>query len=132
MMMFTAIALGGAIGAMCRYATSLLIISIWGAGVQPAATLLVNALGSGLMGCGYARIGLGLAMPEPLRGLVLVGFLGSLTTFSSFSMDVISMVEKGMVGVALGYALASVVVSLLSFVMMMGLVRALAGGIHGF
>lgn len=132
MIMFASIAIGGALGAMCRYATSLLIIAIWGPGFQPAATLLVNAIGSGLMGVGYALISLGVAMSDPLRGLVLVGFLGSLTTFSSFSMDVISMVEKGMIGVALGYAVASVVVSLLCFALTTGLVRAMAGGLHGF
>ena len=85
-----------------------------------------------MMGVGYALISLGVAMSDPLRGLVLVGFLGSLTTFSSFSMDVISMVEKGMIGVALGYAVASVVVSLLCFALTTGLVRAMAGGLHGF
>ena len=129
--MFFAIALGGAIGAVLRYATSLAVVAVWGVSYQPAATILVNAVGSGVMGGCYALIGLGVAISDPMRGLLMVGFLGALTTFSSFSMDAINIVEKGMYGVAIGYVVASVVVSLLSFALVMGIVRAIAGGIGG-
>lgn len=129
--MFFAIALGGAVGAVFRYATSLAVVAVWGVSYQPAATILVNALGSGVMGGLYALIGLGVAVSDPMRGLVMVGFLGALTTFSSFSMDAINIVEKGMYGVAVGYVFASVVISLLSFALVMGIVRAIAGGIGG-
>lgn len=130
--MFIAIAIGGALGAVCRYATSLAVIATWGVSHQPVATLLVNAVGSGVMGACYAAIGLGVTMSDPMRGLIMVGFLGALTTFSSFSMDAISIFEKGLIGVAIAYVLASVVVSLLSFAIMMGIVRAFAGGVNGF
>ena len=126
--MFLAIAVGGALGAVLRYAASLAVVSIWGVSFQPAATILVNALGSGVMGGCYALIGLGVAVSDPMRGLVMVGFLGALTTFSSFSLDAINFMEKGMYGIAIGYVAASVIVSLLSFAVIMGIVRAIAGG----
>ncbi|MGU9961578.1 MAG: fluoride efflux transporter FluC [Candidatus Puniceispirillales bacterium WSBS_2018_MAG_OTU23] len=122
--MFLAIALGGAVGAGCRYAASLAVISIFGAGYQPLATLFVNAAGSGVMGGAYALVGLGIG-GDTMRGLIMVGFLGALTTFSSFTLDAVSLFEKGFMGLALGYVLASVAVSLLSFVLVMGAVRGL-------
>jgi CrcB protein len=136
MLMFVSIALGGAIGAVCRYAAALIVVSIWGAAFQPVATLSVNAIGSGLMGLCYGLVGLGVAVSDPMRGLIMIGFLGALTTFSSFSLDAIGLFEKGFYATALGYVLASVVISLLSFALMLALTRSLAasltGGINGF
>lgn len=131
MMMLLSIALGGALGAVGRYGVSMLAVSIWGASIQPVATLFVNGLGSGLMGVGYGLLTAGL-ISESLRGLVMVGFLGALTTFSAFAFDAVALVEKGFYVLAAGYVLASVVISLFGFALMLWITRSLLGGISGF
>ncbi len=126
-MMSFAIALGGAAGALSRYAVSLLVLSLYGGGFQPLATMAVNILGSGMMGFCFVLFS-AMNLAEPLRGLLMVGFLGGLTTFSAFSLDALVLFEKGQMGLAAAYIAASVVVSLLSFVLMMLAARALLVG----
>ena len=128
MMMFFAIAFGGALGAVSRYAVSLMVAGFYGAGFQPLATLAVNILGSGLMGVCYVLLSAGLISSEPMRGVLMVGFLGALTTFSSFALDAMALMEKGQGPLALGYVSASVVLSLTGFVVMVMVSRALMGG----
>jgi CrcB protein len=128
MMMFFAIAFGGALGAVSRYAVSLMVAGFYGAGFQPLATLAVNILGSGLMGVCYVLLSAGLISSEPMRGVLMVGFLGALTTFSSFALDAMALMEKGQGLLALGYVSASVVLSLTGFVVMVMVSRALMGG----
>jgi len=70
----------------------------------------------------------GLISSEPIRGVLKVGFLGALTTFSSFALDVMALLEKGQGLLALGYVAASVVLSLTGFVVMVMVSRALLGG----
>jgi CrcB protein len=128
MIMFLAIAFGGALGAVSRYAVSLMITSLYGAGLQPLATLTVNILGSGLMGICYVLLSIGFISSDPMRGVLMVGFLGALTTFSSFALDAITLMEKGQGGLALGYVAASVVLSIAAFMLMVVVSRALLGG----
>ena len=128
MNMITAIALGGALGALTRYGTTLLITAFYGPGFQPLATLMVNAIGSGLMGLCYGLMGLGITLSDPQRGLIMVGFLGALTTFSSFALDAVSLFEKGQPLLASGYVAVSVMLSLASFVVVLTLVRGFAVG----
>ena len=93
--MFLAVAAGGACGALLRYALSLLI----GAGLfgiaGPMATLSVNIGGSAMMGLLAGGMAAGLVLPEPLRLFIAVGFLGALTTFSSFALDAGSLLAFG-------------------------------------
>ncbi len=128
MWMFIFIALGGALGAVSRYATGLGVTAVMGPGFQPVATLLVNIAGAGLMGCCYALIGLGMTLSEPLRGLIMVGFLGALTTFSSFSLDAVSLIEKGEIATGIGYIFGSVILSLAAFLLIMLMTRSLLAG----
>ena len=128
MIMLLSIALGGAIGAVSRYGVTMAITGIYGAGFQPLATLLVNAVGSGLMGFCYGLLASGVGMSDPMRGVIMVGFLGALTTFSSFALDAAVLFEKGQGGLALGYVLASVVISLISFAMMLLIVKSMGTG----
>ena len=128
MIMLLSIALGGAVGAVSRYGVTLAITGIYGAGFQPLATLSVNAVGSGLMGLCYGILTVGAGISDPMRGGIMVGFLGALTTFSSFALDAAVLFEKGQGGLALGYALASVAVSLISFAMMLFIVKTMATG----
>ncbi len=81
MTMMAAVAVGGAIGAMLRYSISIGI----GAGVfgvsGPLATLVVNVVGSALMGCFAGSVAADMVLPEAWRGFLAVGVLGALTTF---------------------------------------------------
>lgn len=85
--MFAAVAAGGALGAMTRYAVSLAV----GGGIfgvaGPLATLGVNVVGSTIMGGFAGVVAAGIVVPEMWRGFVAIGFLGALTTFSSFALD---------------------------------------------
>ena len=85
--MFAAVAAGGALGAMTRYAVSLAVGSgIFGV-AGPLATLAVNVAGSAIMGGFAGAVAAGLVVPEMWRGFIAIGFLGALTTFSSFALD---------------------------------------------
>jgi CrcB protein len=101
----TYVALGGATGALLRYLSGMAIFRLVGPGF-PVATVFVNIVGSLLMGlfAGYAaRRGL-----THLSPLVMTGFLGGFTTFSAFSLDAVTLIERGEIGAAAGYAAVSV------------------------
>ena len=107
------VALGGAIGAVMRYqlSRSFPAFETGGAASFPHATLAANVIGSLAMGVliGWlARHGEGTAASENLRLLLGVGVLGGFTTFSSFSLEVISLIERGQPGLAAIYAGISV------------------------
>ncbi|WP_088310179.1 fluoride efflux transporter CrcB [Novosphingobium sp. B 225] len=105
------VALGGGIGAWLRYLASRLTIQTLGpvaASAFPWATLAVNLIGSMVMGllAGWlARYGHG---GEQWRLLLGVGVLGGFTTFSAFSLELVTMINRGATGTALLYALVSV------------------------
>ena len=81
----------------------------------PTATLMVNIGGSALMGLLAGGLAAGLVLPEPLRLFIAVGFLGALTTFSSFAFDAGSLLQRQGSGMTLVYIGASVGLSLLGF-----------------
>ena len=106
-MTWLAIAFGGALGAMGRYGINLWLYPVFEQRF-PLATLVVNAVGSFLMGVAYMLlIERGHYHPE-LRHLLMTGFLGALTTFSAFSMDTVALMRNGEMVTALAYVLASV------------------------
>ena len=102
------IALGGAVGAVLRYLTSVAVYAFMGRGF-PYGTLFVNVSGSMLMGVlsviMLERLDLG---PE-WRAAVLVGVLGSFTTFSTFSIETLNLLEQG----EMVRAMANIVLSVL-------------------
>ena len=106
------IAAGGAFGAMARY----LAISGIGAIVGmafPYGTLVVNILGSFILGALVEILALTWSPSQEVRALLVVGVLGAFTTFSAFSLDVVLQVERGhLVGAAI-YILSSVTFSVL-------------------
>ena len=98
------VASGGAVGAWLRFAAGRLI----GSSGFPFATLVINVLGSlamGLLAGWLARQGAG---GEHWRLLVGVGLLGGFTTFSAFSLEVVTLFQRGAFGLAGLYILASV------------------------
>ncbi len=99
--------LGGSVGAGLRHLVGLAALRWAGPGF-PWGTLGVNLAGGLLMGllAGWlARAG----AAEATRLLLGVGLLGGFTTFSAFSLEVGLMIERGELGVALAYILASVI-----------------------
>ena len=120
--MFAAVAAGGALGAVTRYAVSLGV----GAGLfglqGPLATLAVNVAGRAMMGGFAGCVAAGLLVPETLRGFVAVGFLGALTTFSSFALDAGSLAARQGLSMSMLYVGLSVGLSLGAFFAIQGLV----------
>lgn len=103
------VALGGAGGAVSRYALMSVLGRFLGFGF-PYGTLAVNVLGSFAMGVLVALLARYLPPAQnEIRALLAVGFLGAFTTFSSFSLDVVTLYERGQWGVALLYIGLSVV-----------------------
>ncbi|MDW6091377.1 fluoride efflux transporter CrcB [Vibrio rhizosphaerae] len=88
------IAFGGAFGACSRYLISELCAFLFGKGF-PYGTLTVNILGSLMMGLLIAAIQEQLISVEPWRQIIGLGFLGALTTFSTFSMDNVLLMQQG-------------------------------------
>ncbi len=93
-MIFFYVALGGAFGACSRYYLSELITGMLGRGF-PYSTLFVNVLGSFVIGLVIAAIEQGLVTHWPWRYLLSFGLLGALTTFSTFSMDNLLLMQQG-------------------------------------
>ena len=112
---YFAIALGGALGAVARYSISTYMGKLTGAGF-PFGTLAVNVLGSFLMGFCAVLIIEHLKMPGYWREFVMVGFLGALTTFSTFSLDGLNLLQNGQINTAILYFVISVVGSVLACV----------------
>lgn len=109
---FVLVGLGGAIGAMSRFGFSSLVGRHWPMSF-PLATLLINIIGSLAMGLFVGLMARMLpAWQDEARLFVAVGILGGFTTFSSFSLDTVVLIERGEVLQAGGYVLLSVVVCL--------------------
>lgn len=88
------ICLGGAVGTAARYGVGGLCTRWWGAEF-PYGTLVVNVLGSFLIGF-IQQIGLTtLAVPETARLVLTIGVMGGFTTYSSFSYETLRLVEEG-------------------------------------
>lgn len=103
------VAIGGALGAMGRHAVGIAAMRGFGPGF-PAGTLIVNIAGSFLMG--LLVVALALRGNNQFAPLLLTGLLGGFTTFSAFSLDVLTLWERGAPGMAGAYVLASVLLSL--------------------
>ena len=103
-----AIAAGGAIGALLRYWASTGIYAWLGRGF-PYGTLFVNVLGSLLMGFLYIWLMDRMAVSPAVRAFLLIGVLGAFTTFSTFSMETLNLMESGQLGRALLNVIISVV-----------------------
>ena len=106
---------GGGLGAVCRFMTTTAIGARFGM-MFPFGTLLVNTVGSFFMAL-VMGILLSLAksanmLPESLRLLLTVGFLGGFTTFSSFSMETLTLINGGNIFLALANVCANVLLGL--------------------
>ncbi len=105
-----AVAIGGAAGAVGRYLVSI-GAGHWFGMDFPAGTLIVNVLGSFIMGVLTESMALAWSVSTETRALLVVGLLGAFTTFSTFSLDVAYLYERGQVVLCGIYILASFVLS---------------------
>ncbi|MDY0132077.1 MAG: fluoride efflux transporter CrcB [Desulforegulaceae bacterium] len=78
---------GGFFGSILRYLVSVLILELFPRPFIPLGTLLVNIIGSFLMGITNGYINYHSMIPENLKYLLLIGFLGAFTTYSTFSIE---------------------------------------------
>lgn len=91
---YIAIAIGGTLGCWARYGMTNLVQSIYGRDF-PYATMSINLLGSFLMGFLFVETLERLAISPEVRTGILTGFLGGFTTFSTYSMESVLLVEQG-------------------------------------
>ncbi len=107
------IALGGALGACLRFAAANHFNKT--ISLHPhmhSGTLLINVLGSALMGIMYVLISEKAHLHPDYRSVLMVGLLGAFTTFSTFSLEAINFFESGHPQIAIIYVVSSVVLSI--------------------
>ncbi|MFV1878572.1 fluoride efflux transporter CrcB [Nioella sp.] len=117
------VALGGAIGASARFAAGVGIVRLVGHGAFPLGVITVNVIGSFLMGVFVvAAAHRGLTHLSPF---VMTGILGGFTTFSAFSLEAVTLYERGDMSGAVLYVVASVVCSIFGLLLGLWLARGM-------
>lgn len=117
------IAAGGALGSVLRHLVGKASLAVLGAAF-PYGTLLVNVIGSfaiGALVAAFAHVG---NPSQELRAFLVVGLLGGFTTFSAFSLDVVTLYERGELATAVLYIALSLVLSLAGIIAGLSLVRS--------
>ncbi|UUD64280.1 fluoride efflux transporter CrcB [Pseudomonas seleniipraecipitans] len=113
MVTLLAVALGGAFGTLLRFTVGNWVNAHWPQHFY-SATLLVNLVGCLLIGVLYGLFLLRPEVPAAVRAGLIVGVLGGFTTFSSFSLDTLRLLESSQAPLALGYVAVSVLGGLLA------------------
>lgn len=111
MLSVLSIALGGALGAVARHGIHL-GAAAWMGPVFPWGTLIVNVAGSFVMGVLVGLFAHIWQPPQEVRAFLTIGFLGAFTTFSTFSLDAVTLYERGEIALSGAYILGSVVLSI--------------------
>ncbi len=106
-----AVAIGGALGAVMRWLTASTIQKMVG-GAFPWGTFAVNALGSFLLGFLFVWLIERSTASELVRLAITVGFMGAFTTFSTYSLESVRLLQEGALALALGNVVGQVVVCL--------------------
>ena len=112
-MNWLAVAIGGALGSVARYALSSWIFDIT-SHKFPYATLIVNVAGSFVMGILFVVIVERAALPAEMRSLLMIGFIGAFTTFSAFSLDALGLWQNGHVLMSVIYMITTVILCLVA------------------
>lgn len=107
------VALAGAIGALARYGLGA-FVSHRATTEFPLGTFLINITGSFVIGLLFVLFTERFVGHESLRITLMIGFVGSYTTFSTFSLETIRLFEEGAAGIAVAYVAASLIAGLLA------------------
>lgn len=118
--------IGGSIGSVLRYLVGMWSMRTVGT-AWPWGTLAVNVVGGLVMGLFAGWLASRAQGGEQLRLFFAVGICGGFTTFSAFSLEVMLMLERGEIGSALGYVLASVILSVGALALGLLAMRGLTG-----
>jgi CrcB protein len=120
------VGIGGALGSMARYGSGVLVGRVWNS-TFPLATLLINIAGSLAMGLFIGWLArTAPAWQADARLFVAVGIFGGFTTFSSFSLDAIALMERGEMVQSAVYILGSVAIAILALYVGMLVTRGAA------
>ena len=120
-----AVAAGGALGSVARYLMGIGATRLFGLAF-PWGTLIINILGSFLIGAFVELFALKWDLPQEGRVFLTVGICGGFTTFSTFSLDTWVLMERGEWWLATAYIAGSVVLSIGALIGALYLVRAAA------
>jgi CrcB protein len=126
MQIILSIAAGGALGAVLRYYVGVLTGNVMGVTSSYAAivgTMGVNVIGSFIMGAMVTYFTLMWTPSPEIKAFLTIGLLGAFTTFSAFSLDTVTLIERGQMSLAFIYVCASVILSITALFMGMTLVR---------
>tara|TARA_B100001250_G_scaffold296938_1_gene258471 strand:+ start:243 stop:620 length:378 start_codon:yes stop_codon:yes gene_type:complete len=110
---YIVIAVGGAFGAISRFWITTNVDKLYPA-TYPWGTFIVNLIGCFFIGLLFVLFSEKLLLADNVRSLLVVGFLGAMTTFSTFSLDALVLIEQGQYGMAFSYLLGSVVACLIA------------------
>ncbi len=121
-MVYLIVFLGGGLGAAMRHGVNVAAARLLGTGF-PYGTLTVNVAGSLVMGLMVAWFAFEGAPSQHWRLFLTTGMLGGFTTFSTFSLDTALLYERGELGLAALYVLASVIAGIIGLFAGMALVR---------
>lgn len=113
MTLYLSIAFGGALGAMSRYWLASNVNSMTNSQF-PMGIFVVNVVGSFLIGVAFIYFSEKVQLQEQWRPIIMVGFLGAFTTFSTFSLDALLLFQQGHYNTALLYIGGSVILSLIA------------------
>ena len=127
-MIYLLIAVGGAAGSLLRYLIGGVVQRTSASGF-PVGTMFVNVSGCFLIGI-LVRQFLNMQLTPEVRALLVVGFCGGFTTFSTFSAETLGLIEGGEYGRAMSYVILSVVLCLGATFAGMSVMRLLAGTGH--
>lgn len=118
------VAIGGAIGSVARY-----LVGVWGVKLAgpnfPWGTITVNVVGAFLIGLMVEMVARRFDASSEVRVFIVTGIIGGFTTWSSFTLDAVVLFERGDMGLAAVYLLASLVVSFAAIFAGLALGRAL-------
>ena len=113
--MLLAVAAGGALGAVSRFFVTSSVIYVFGNSL-PFGTLVVNIIGSFCLGALVEVFPVAWSVSPELRNFFIVGILGSFTTFSTFSLEVVELWSRGDLFYAGIYVIGSVCLGILGFI----------------
>ena len=124
-MNYVLVFIGGGLGASLRHAINVGCARACGINF-PYGTFVINITGSLVMGIIAGYLALKGEASQPWRLFVMTGILGGYTTFSAFSLDAVTLYQRGEMGLALFYVLGSVVLSIAGLLAGLALVRHFA------